>query len=71
MSAGCLYIRINEAVLMGQLSAPLAFTMDTPMPGTLKQSAPAAAEAKDLSSGLTYLPSAFCNCMKFMPFFLT
>ena len=65
------YRLVKEAVEMGQLSAPLAFTMDTPMPGTLNQSAPAAAAAKVLSSGLTYLPSAFCICMKFMLFFFT
>ena len=71
LSAGSLYIRMNDAVLMGQLSPPLALTIEMPMPGTLNQSALAAAEAKDLSSGLTYLPSAFCSCRKFMLFFLT
>ena len=71
LSAGFLYIRMNEAVLMGQLSAPLALTIEMPMPGTLNQSAPAAAEAKLLSSGLTYLPSAFCSCRKVMLFFFT
>ena len=39
---------MNDAVLMGQLSAPLALTIEMPMPGTLNQSAPAAAEAKVL-----------------------
>ena len=44
--SGFLYIKMNDAVLMGQLSLPLALTIDTPMPGTLNQSAPAAAAAK-------------------------
>ena len=41
------------------------------MPGTLNQSALAAAAAKVVSSGLTYLPLAFCSCMKFILFFFT
>jgi hypothetical protein len=54
-----LYIKMKEAVLIGQLVSPLALTIDTPMPGTLNQSAPAAAAANVKSSGLTYLPLAF------------
>ena len=64
-------MRMKDAVLTGQLLAPLAFTIEIPMPGTLNQSALAAAAAKVASSGDTYLPSAFCSCRNVMLFFLT
>ena len=51
LSLGSLYIKMKEAVLTGQLVAPLALTMEMPMPGTLNQSAPAAAAAQSYMEG--------------------
>ena len=70
LSVGSLYIRMNEAVEMGQEWSPLAFTIDTPIPGALNQSTPLAAAANVASSGLTYLPAGFCTCMYVSLFFL-
>src|SRR5210317_1581112 len=60
-SLGCLYIRMNVAVVIGQLFAPGWLFNDKAMPGALAQFAPAAAAAKVSASGATYWPSWFFN----------
>ena len=54
LSAGSAYIRMKGRRAHGPAVGPLAFTIEIPMPGTLNQSALAAAATKVASSGDTY-----------------
>jgi hypothetical protein len=63
--------RIRGKGEYAQLELPGMQVLITALASPLAQSALAAAAAKVKSSGLTYLPSAFWICMKFILFFFT